>query len=180
MDCETKNEIIAIIKTFDGPFTSTMIANASSKTRSLIQWHLGTLVRAGQLTLMRPWKQRVAHTYLATETLGRAINKVKRDSIEPADLTIDNVFRAIAVYGHDEDFDDKIPDYGTSALCGSEDKIETMRRRVEQGLSPYHPDDETRIDPTKAEHQPNMGRMSEKQMIATSRHLVKKIIPSNW
>ena len=54
-----------------------------------------------------------------------------------------NVFDAILKYGHDEDFapehrDDFRP---TDAPAGSPEKIEALRRRVEQGLPLWHDED---------------------------------------
>lgn len=56
---------------------------------------------------------------------------------------ITNVFEAILKYGHDEDF---VPNDGdlfdaTDAPAGSEDKIETLRRRVELGQPLWHYED---------------------------------------
>jgi hypothetical protein len=54
-----------------------------------------------------------------------------------------NVFEAILKYGHDEDF---APDAGdefgaTDAPAGSAEKIEILRRRVEQGEPLWHTED---------------------------------------
>ena len=56
---------------------------------------------------------------------------------------ISNVFEAILKYGHDEDF---VPEAGdefeaTDAPAGSDEKIETLRRRVELGLPLWHFED---------------------------------------
>ena len=53
---------------------------------------------------------------------------------------ITNVFEAILEYGHDEDF---VPhadnDFSaTNAPAGSDEKIETLRRRVEMGQPLWH------------------------------------------
>ena len=53
---------------------------------------------------------------------------------------VSNVFEAILKYGHDEDFapevtDDFVP---TDAPAGSDEKIETLRRRVEMGEPLWH------------------------------------------
>jgi len=61
-------------------------------------------------------------------------------------LTVDkisNVFEAILKYGHDEDFvphekDDFSP---TDAPAGSQDKIDVLRRRVEEGMPMWHNED---------------------------------------
>ena len=58
-----------------------------------------------------------------------------------------NVFEAILKYGHDEDFapDAESDDFSsTDAAAGSEEKIETLRRRVESGLPLWHEED--RVD----------------------------------
>lgn len=51
-----------------------------------------------------------------------------------------NVFDAILKYGHDEDFvpssDDQFEP--TEAPAGSDEKIETLRRRIEQGVPLWH------------------------------------------
>ena len=57
-----------------------------------------------------------------------------------------NVFEAILKYGHDEDF---VPQPSetfepTDAPAGSDDKIETLRKRVELGLPLWHNED--RVD----------------------------------
>ena len=54
-----------------------------------------------------------------------------------------NVFEAILKYGHDEDFVPVPSDdfEATGAPAGSEDKIEVLRRRVEQGLPLWHDND---------------------------------------
>ena len=54
-----------------------------------------------------------------------------------------NVFEAILKYGHDEDF---TPDGGddftpTDAPAGSEEKIDVLRSRVEQGMPLWHNED---------------------------------------
>lgn len=56
---------------------------------------------------------------------------------------ISNVFEAILKYGHDEDFvphekDDFSP---TDAPAGSQDKIDVLRRRVEEGMPMWHNED---------------------------------------
>jgi hypothetical protein len=59
---------------------------------------------------------------------------------------IKNVFEAILKYGHDEDFDPTENDYfePTDAPAGSPEKIEALRKRVENGLPLWHPTD--RVD----------------------------------
>jgi len=56
---------------------------------------------------------------------------------------VQNVFDAILKYGHDEDF---VPNEGddfepTDAPAGSEEKIETLRRRIAQGAPLWHDSD---------------------------------------
>ena len=56
---------------------------------------------------------------------------------------VSNVFEAILKYGHDEDFaptedSEFLP---TNAPAGSEDKIELLRRRVEEGKPLWHTED---------------------------------------
>ena len=56
---------------------------------------------------------------------------------------INNVFEAILKYGHDEDFAPS-EDNGfesTEAPAGSAEKIEILRRRVEQGQPLWHGED---------------------------------------
>lgn len=54
-----------------------------------------------------------------------------------------NVFEAILKYGHDEDFapvaDNQFEP--TNAPAGSEDKIELLRRRVQDGQPLWHEED---------------------------------------
>ncbi|HTN76273.1 MAG TPA: hypothetical protein VL096_13540 [Pirellulaceae bacterium] len=54
-----------------------------------------------------------------------------------------NVFDAILKYGHDEDFAPEAShDFEpTDAPAGSPEKIEILRRRVEQGLPLWHDSD---------------------------------------
>ena len=56
---------------------------------------------------------------------------------------VSNVFEAILKYGHDEDFapfeDEEFEP--TNAPAGSDDKIELLRRRVEEGQPLWHEDD---------------------------------------
>lgn len=47
----------------------------------------------------------------------------------------------LILYGHDEDFIPVNAIWPTSALCGSTEKIEVMRLRVELGQSLWHPND---------------------------------------
>ncbi len=47
----------------------------------------------------------------------------------------------LILYGHDEDFIPVNAIWPTSALCGSTEKIEVMRLRVELGESLWHPND---------------------------------------
>ena len=47
----------------------------------------------------------------------------------------------LILYGHDEDFIPVNAIWPTSALCGSAEKIEVMRLRVELGESLWHPCD---------------------------------------
>lgn len=56
---------------------------------------------------------------------------------------VQNVFDAILKYGHDEDFapeerDDFEP---TDAPAGSDEKIETLRRRIAEGVPLWHDSD---------------------------------------
>lgn len=57
--------------------------------------------------------------------------------------SIKNVFDAILKYGHDEDFAPEASDSfsPTDAPAGSAEKIEVLRRRVEQGLPLWHNSD---------------------------------------
>ena len=54
-----------------------------------------------------------------------------------------NVFEAILKYGHDEDFYPEAPETfsSTDAPAGSEEKIEILRRRIENGLPLWHDSD---------------------------------------
>lgn len=57
---------------------------------------------------------------------------------------IRNVFEAILKYGHDEDFLPDVEQEGfdpTDAPAGSPEKIEILRRRVEQGQPLWHQED---------------------------------------
>jgi hypothetical protein len=56
---------------------------------------------------------------------------------------IKNVFEAILEYGHDEDFVPHVDgDFvATDAPAGSDEKIETLRRRVQLGQPLWHTDD---------------------------------------
>ncbi len=57
---------------------------------------------------------------------------------------IRNVFEAILKYGHDEDFLPELEQDGfdpTDAPAGSPEKIEILRRRVEQGQPLWHQED---------------------------------------
>lgn len=57
-----------------------------------------------------------------------------------ASKKVSNVFEAILKYGHDEDFApaESSEFTPTDAPAGSEEKIEILRRRVEQGLPLWH------------------------------------------
>ena len=59
---------------------------------------------------------------------------------------VQNVFDAILKFGHDEDFDPTETDEfeATAAPAGSDEKIETLRRRVESGVPLWHQND--RVD----------------------------------
>ena len=63
-----------------------------------------------------------------------------------ASKKVSNVFEAILKYGHDEDFAPAEFDgfAATDAPAGSEEKIEILRRRIEQGLPLWHTND--RVD----------------------------------
>lgn len=56
------------------------------------------------------------------------------------DKNIKNVFEAILEYGHDEDFvPHKTEEFcATDAPAGSDEKIETLRKRVEMGEPLWH------------------------------------------
>lgn len=58
----------------------------------------------------------------------------------------ENVFEAILKYGHDEDFApaESSEFEPTDAPAGSADKIEVLRRRIEQGQPLWHLED--RVD----------------------------------
>jgi hypothetical protein len=58
----------------------------------------------------------------------------------PTNKNITNVFEAILEYGHDEDFvPHESEDFSaTDAPAGSDEKIETLRRRVEMGQPLWH------------------------------------------
>ena len=63
----------------------------------------------------------------------RCIRKVKMDNRN-------NVFEAILKYGHDEDF---VPEtdtefLATDAPAGSDEKMETLRRRILEGYPVWH------------------------------------------
>jgi hypothetical protein len=53
---------------------------------------------------------------------------------------VQNVFEAILKYGHDEDFMPTTSEEfePTEAPAGSEEKIEILRRRIEQGVPLWH------------------------------------------
>ena len=53
---------------------------------------------------------------------------------------VSNVFEAILKYGHDEDFAPEVTDefLPTDAPAGSDEKIETLRQRVEMGEPLWH------------------------------------------
>lgn len=64
-----------------------------------------------------------------------------------ASKKVSNVFEAILKYGHDEDFAPATESAGfepTDAPAGSDEKIEILRRRVEQGQPLWHSHD--RVD----------------------------------
>jgi hypothetical protein len=52
-----------------------------------------------------------------------------------------NIFDAIFLVGHDEDFFDVVPAKPTHHAPGSLEKLEVMRKRVTRGESLWHPDD---------------------------------------
>ena len=52
-----------------------------------------------------------------------------------------NIFNAILLVGHDEDFFEVAALQPTDHPPGSVGKVEAMRERVERGQSPFHPDD---------------------------------------
>jgi hypothetical protein len=56
---------------------------------------------------------------------------------------VQNVFEAILKYGHDEDFMPAATEEfePTEAPAGSEEKIEILRRRIEQGVPLWHDSD---------------------------------------
>lgn len=56
---------------------------------------------------------------------------------------VQNVFDAILKYGHDEDFAPAESEEfePTDAPAGSEDKIEILRRRIEEGVPLWHDSD---------------------------------------
>lgn len=56
-----------------------------------------------------------------------------------------NVFEAIALVGHDEDFISR-EGKPINLPPGHADKIEALRRRVERGENLFHPDDRTDYD----------------------------------
>ena len=62
---------------------------------------------------------------------------------------IRNVFEAITRFGHDEDFAPTVDGNfeATDHPAGSEEKINTLRRRVELGLPLWH--DHDRVDYTE-------------------------------
>ncbi len=59
---------------------------------------------------------------------------------------VTNVFEAILKYGHDEDYCPEPTDefQATDAPAGSDEKIETLRNRVQMGQPLWH--DEDRVD----------------------------------
>lgn len=57
-----------------------------------------------------------------------------------------NLFQCLAKYGHDEDFEARLPDRSTKYPPGSPEKIEVMRMRIERGEALDHPDDNRRIE----------------------------------
>lgn len=59
------------------------------------------------------------------------------------------VFSDLSNYGHDEDFHALPATTSTSAECGSREKVEVMRRRVEQGQSPFHELDNRAVVPPR-------------------------------
>jgi len=54
---------------------------------------------------------------------------------------VENVFRAIIRVGHDEDFEHVTPRLSTHHLPGTPEKVEVMKKRIEMGESPCHPND---------------------------------------
>lgn len=61
---------------------------------------------------------------------------------EKSEKVVTNVFEAILKYGHDEDFAPREDEFSpTNAPAGSDDKIELLRRRVEDGRPLWHEED---------------------------------------
>jgi hypothetical protein len=56
---------------------------------------------------------------------------------------VNNVFEAILKFGHDEDFVPAANEFfvSTDAPAGSQEKIDVLRRRVEQGHPLWHKED---------------------------------------
>jgi hypothetical protein len=56
---------------------------------------------------------------------------------------VQNIFEAIAQYGHDEDFRPQIRGnwQPTNAVAGTTQKLEILRKRVELGVPLFHPND---------------------------------------
>jgi len=57
--------------------------------------------------------------------------------------TMGNVFDAILQFGHDEDYTPHLSEQfsPTDAPAGSNEKLDILARRIEQGLPLWHPDD---------------------------------------
>jgi hypothetical protein len=89
-----------------------------------------------------------------------------------------SLFHAIKVWGHDMDFEPLLIPAPTKAKPGSDEKILTLRARLEAGEDLYHPDDETMAEPP--ELQSAMASIIRSERLKNREERKQKKIQDAW
>jgi hypothetical protein len=89
-----------------------------------------------------------------------------------------SLFDALRLYQHDMDFEPLLIPEPTKAKPGSDEKILTLRARLEAGEDLYHPEDETIAAPT--ELQSKMAAIIRVDRLKTREERKQKKIQDAW
>ena len=172
LNTNTRSLVVQAIRTINGNFTSQDLIDKLEMRASLVQTCLSRLQAYGEIvcvgrrrSIVQNWVS--CRVYQATDKLGIVRRTAKSPVYDKSNVgTVDNIFKALIVYGHDEDFIDREPESSTNHAPGTPEKIEVMRLRIERGESPNHPLD-VRVGASGHESHSGPERISERSYVDT-------------
>jgi hypothetical protein len=172
LNTNTRSLVVQAIRTINGNFTSQDLIDKLEVRASLVQTCLSRLQAYGEIvcvgrrrSIVQNWVS--CRVYQATDKLGIVRRTAKSPVYDKSNVgTVDNIFKALIVYGHDEDFVHREPAESTHYPPGSPQKVEVMAARVGRGESPYHPHD-VKVGASGHESYSGPERISERSYVET-------------